>query len=161
MEDTYRLRVNGEFEYMLNQKDIEEIDILPSGPTTYHILKENIPFRAEIIEADFLSKKYSIKVNSGIYEVSIADHLDLLIDEMGFALSSSKDIGMIEAPMPGLILDINVRVGQAVNEDDPLVILEAMKMENVITSPRDGIIKKITVKKGQAVDKKDVLIEFE
>ena len=161
MEDTYRLRVNGEFEYMLNQKDIEEIDILPSGPTTYHILKENIPFHAEILEADFLSKKYSIKVNSGIYEVSIADHLDLLIDEMGFALSSSKDIGMIEAPMPGLILAINVRVGQAVNEDDPLVILEAMKMENVITSPRDGIIKKITVKKGQAVDKKHVLIEFE
>ncbi len=161
MEDTYRLRVNGEFEYKLNQKDIEEIDFLPSGPTTYHILKENIPFHAEVLKADFLSKKYSIKVNSGIYEVSIADHLDLLIDEMGFALSSSKDIGMIEAPMPGLILEINVRVGQAVNEDDPLVILEAMKMENVITSPRDGIIKKITVKKGQAVDKKHVLIEFE
>ena len=52
-------------------------------------------------------------------------------------------------------------IGQAVNEDDPLVILEAMKMENVITSPRDGIIKNISVEKGEAVDKKHVLIEFE
>ena len=93
--------------------------------------------------------------------MAISDHLDLLIDKMGFALSSSKDVGMIEAPMPGLILDINVRVGQAVNEDDPLLILEAMKMENVITSPRDGIIKNVSVEKGEAVDKNHVLIEFE
>jgi biotin carboxyl carrier protein len=63
--------------------------------------------------------------------------------------------------MPGLILDIHVRIGQAVNEDDPLLILEAMKMENVITSPRDGIIKNISVRKSDTVDKNQLLIEFE
>jgi biotin carboxyl carrier protein len=63
--------------------------------------------------------------------------------------------------MPGLILEIHVQTGQEVNEDDPLLILEAMKMENVITSPRDGIIKSITVKKGETVDKNQLLIEFE
>jgi biotin carboxyl carrier protein len=63
--------------------------------------------------------------------------------------------------MPGLILEIHVRIGQAVNENDPLLILEAMKMENVITSPRDGIIKSISVKKSDAVDKNQLLIEFE
>ena len=63
--------------------------------------------------------------------------------------------------MPGLILEIHVRIGQAVNEDDPLLILEAMKMENVITSPRDGIIKSISVKKSESVDKNQLLIEFE
>ena len=161
MEDTYKLRVNGEFEHKLNQKDIDKLDIQPYGPNTYHILMENIPFTAEIINSDFYSKKYTVKVNSGVYEVSIDDHLDLLIDEMGFALSSLKDIVTIEAPMPGLILDINVHVGQTVNENDSLVILEAMKMENVITSPRDGIIKNIAVKKGEAVDKNHVLLEFE
>lgn len=161
MEDTYKLSVNGEFEYRLKQKDIEAIDILPLNSNAYHILKENISYNVKIIEADFLSKKYSVKVNSGVYEVTIADHLDLLIDDMGFALGSSKDIRMIEAPMPGLILNIHVREGQAVKEDDPLLILEAMKMENVITSPRDGIIKNITVKKGEAVEKNYVLVEFE
>ncbi len=161
MENSYKLKVNGAFEYSLSENDVESLDILPTAPGSYHILKENIPYRAEIIQADFNAKKYTVKVNSGIYEVAIADHLDLLIDEMGFALSSSKDVASITAPMPGLILDINVRVGQAVNEDDPLVILEAMKMENIITSPRDGIIKNISVKKGEAVDKQHVLIEFE
>lgn len=63
--------------------------------------------------------------------------------------------------MPGLILDILVEEGQEVNEEDQLVILEAMKMENVITSPRNGVIKKIGVSKGDAVDKKQMLIEFQ
>ena len=161
MEENYKLRVNDQFEFNLNAKDVDDLDVLSTGPDGYHLLQENTPFTAEVTEADFNNKKYSIKVNSEIYEVSINDQLDLLIDQMGFAQGSSKDISSIEAPMPGLILDINVRVGQAVNEDDPLVILEAMKMENVITSPRDGIIKNISVEKGAAVDKKHVLIEFE
>jgi biotin carboxyl carrier protein len=63
--------------------------------------------------------------------------------------------------MPGLILEINVAVGQHVAENDPLLILEAMKMENSFLSPRDGIIKSIVVVKGQAVDKGQLLIEFE
>ncbi|MCL4125700.1 UNVERIFIED_CONTAM: hypothetical protein GTU68_028898 [Idotea baltica] len=63
--------------------------------------------------------------------------------------------------MPGLILDINVKVGQEVIEDDALLILEAMKMENVLTAPRDGMIKSITVSKGDAVDKNQLLITFE
>lgn len=161
MEENYKLRVNGQFEYDLSQKDVDDLDILSTGPESYHLLKENLPYAADVIRADFDSKEYSIKVNSEIYEVTINDQLDLLIDQMGFAHGSSKDISAIEAPMPGLILDINVRIGQAVNEDDPLLILEAMKMENVITSPRDGIIKNISVEKGAAVDKKHILIEFE
>ncbi|MGI9546763.1 MAG: acetyl-CoA carboxylase biotin carboxyl carrier protein subunit [Flavobacteriaceae bacterium] len=161
MNHTYKIKVNEEFEYDLNSEDLDALDVVGSGHSAYHVLKENIPYHAEIVLADFNAKKYAVKVNSEIYEVSIADHLDLLIDQMGFDLSFSKDIDTIEAPMPGLILDINVRVGSAVNENDPLVILEAMKMENVITSPRDGIIKNITVKKGEAVDKDHVIIEFE
>ena len=67
----------------------------------------------------------------------------------------------IKAPMPGLILEINVSVGQEVKENDPLLILEAMKMENCFLSPRDGVIKSIAVEKGNAVDKGQLLIEFE
>jgi biotin carboxyl carrier protein len=63
--------------------------------------------------------------------------------------------------MPGLILEINVVVGQTVKENDPLLILEAMKMENSFLSPRDGVIKSIAVIKGDAVDKGQLLIEFE
>ncbi len=61
----------------------------------------------------------------------------------------------------GLILDILVKEGQEVSEEDQLVILEAMKMENIITSPRNGVIKKIGVSQGDAVEKKQLLIEFQ
>ncbi|MBO6632249.1 MAG: acetyl-CoA carboxylase biotin carboxyl carrier protein subunit, partial [Psychroserpens sp.] len=51
--------------------------------------------------------------------------------------------------------------GTEVQEDDTLLILEAMKMENVITSPRQGVIKSISVTKGETVDKNALLVEFE
>jgi biotin carboxyl carrier protein len=63
--------------------------------------------------------------------------------------------------MPGLILAVHVTEGDQVQEGDPLLILEAMKMENVILSPRNGVICKVAVQKGAAVDKKSLLVEFE
>lgn len=161
MSDPYRLKVNEEFEFELYPKEIDDLDVRQTGPNSYHLLKNGLSIDTEVIESNYLQKSYVVKVNAEIYRVSISDQMDLLIDQMGFSPGSGKDVGNIMAPMPGLILDIHVRAGQVVNEDDPLLILEAMKMENVITSPRDGIIKGVTVKKGEAVDKKHILIEFE
>ena len=161
MNNSFKVVVDNTHEFEINSDDISKIDAIQTSSNSYHILKENKSFKTEVIEKDFYRKKYKVKINNSSYEVDISDSLDFLISDMGFALSSSRDIDSISAPMPGLILDIHVRIGQAVNEDDPLLILEAMKMENVITSPRDGIIKNISVKKSDAVDKNQLLIEFE
>ena len=67
----------------------------------------------------------------------------------------------LKAPMPGLVLKIEVEVGQTIKEGDALVVLEAMKMENVLKSPADVVIKSIGVTEGNAVEKNEVLIEFE
>ena len=69
-------------------------------------------------------------------------------------------MGEIHAPMPGLVLEINVSEGQEVEKGDPLLILEAMKMENVIKAPGNGIIKKIHVEKGNPVEKNELLVEL-
>ncbi|WP_019668564.1 acetyl-CoA carboxylase biotin carboxyl carrier protein subunit [Eudoraea adriatica] len=161
MNNSFKVVVENTHEFKINSDEISKIDAIQTSPNSYHILKDNKSIKAEVIEKDFFRKTYTIKINNSSYEVVISDSLDLLIGEMGFAFSSSRDIDSISAPMPGLILEIHVRIGQAVNEDDPLLILEAMKMENVITSPRDGIIKNISVKKSEAVDKNQLLIEFE
>jgi biotin carboxyl carrier protein len=63
--------------------------------------------------------------------------------------------------MPGLVIDILVKSGQSVQKNEPLLILEAMKMENVIKAAGDGIVKIINAKKGQPVDKGQTLLEFE
>ena len=161
MDKSFKVNVNDSLSFDIADEEITGLDALPISAKSYHILQDNRPFLAEVIGSNFNRKKYTVKVNNSTYDVAISDSLDLLIKEMGFSLSSAKNIGSIEAPMPGLILEINVRVGQAVNEDDPLLILEAMKMENVITSPSEGIIKSIAVKQGEAVERKQLLVEFE
>ena len=67
----------------------------------------------------------------------------------------------LKAPMPGLILEVKVDIGQAVAKDDSLLVIEAMKMENVLKAPADGTVKAISVAKGASVEKGDVLLEFE
>ena len=161
MDKTYRLEVNSDLEFKLSTSDISKTDILKLSKLKYHVLLNNKSLITEIIESNFHKKSYKVKVNSNIYNININNNLDELIKQMGFEVSASKIINEIKAPMPGLILDINVKVGQHVNENDPLLILEAMKMENIITSPRDGIIKSILAIKGKAIDKNEQLIEFE
>ncbi len=65
------------------------------------------------------------------------------------------------APMPGNILEVIVKVGDAVKEDDELVILEAMKMENPICSPVDGTVKEIKVKAKDVVEADQLLVVIE
>ena len=65
------------------------------------------------------------------------------------------------APMPGLIISINVKVGQKIKSGENILILEAMKMENMIIADKDKKIKKINIKPGDAVEVDQKLIEFD
>lgn len=161
MDSAYRLSVNNSSNFELTESNLTILDAVNVENSKFHVLKENKPYKAEIIASDFIAKKYTIKVNNNIYEVAISDALDQLIKSMGIERGRTKVVNAIKAPMPGLILEISVEVGQTVKENDPLLILEAMKMENSFLSPRDGIIKSIAVQKGNAVDKGQLLIEFE
>jgi biotin carboxyl carrier protein len=161
MSTSYKLSVNNTTNFELNESDLKNLDAVSVEKAKFHVLKDNKPFKAEIVAADFISKKYTIKVNNNTYEVAISDALDQLIKNMGIERGRTKVVNAIKAPMPGLILEISVEVGQTVKENDPLLILEAMKMENSFLSPRDGVIKSIAVEKGHAVDKGQLLIEFE
>lgn len=161
MGTNYTLLVNNTASFKVSKNDLKNFDSVKVEGAQFHVLKDRKPYKAEIISADFISKKYTIKVNNTTYEVTISDALDELIISMGIERGKTKVINAIKAPMPGLILEINVSVGQEVKENDPLLILEAMKMENSFLSPRDGVIKSIAVEKGNAVNKGQLLIEFE
>ncbi len=161
MSTSYKLSVNNTSSFDLNESDLKNLDAVSVDKTKFHVLKNSKPYKVEIVSADFLAKKYIIKVNNTTYEVVIEDALDILIKSMGIERGRTKVINAIKAPMPGLILEISVEVGQTVKQNDSLLILEAMKMENSFLSPRDGVIKSIDVQVGNAVDKGQLLIEFE
>ena len=67
----------------------------------------------------------------------------------------------LKAPMPGLVVKVEVEVGQAVTAGQGLVIVEAMKMENELEAEADGIVARVLVEPGQAVEKDEVLVDFE
>lgn len=73
----------------------------------------------------------------------------------------SQGSEVIEAPMPGTILSINVNEGDAIKEGQVLAILEAMKMENEILAPRDGRVTNVAITKGVSVNTGDKLIVIE
>ncbi|WP_298236745.1 acetyl-CoA carboxylase biotin carboxyl carrier protein subunit [uncultured Algibacter sp.] len=161
MSKNFNACVNNSFDFEITTADLSKIDSLKLTDSKHHILSDNKSYNTEVIATDFNKKSYKVKVNNNTYNVNIFNELDVLIKKMGFSVGSTKQVNFIKAPMPGLILEINIKVGQEVKENDPLLILEAMKMENIITSPRDGIIKSIDAKKGDAVEKNQLLINFE
>jgi pyruvate carboxylase subunit B len=76
------------------------------------------------------------------------------------AQEGSKGPKALRAPMPGLVVKVEVREGDTVFSGQGLVIVEAMKMENELKSERDGTVKRVAVEPGQTVEKDQVLVEF-
>ena len=106
-------------------------------------------------------KTLSLQYGNSKVEIKIKEPLDDLLHEMGLDKPVSSMLKTLKAPMPGLVLGVHVQPGDVVKKDDKLLVLEAMKMENVIKSPGEGVVSKVLVQQGEAVDKNQVMMEFE
>ncbi|MDB5260982.1 MAG: carboxylesterase, partial [Adhaeribacter sp.] len=135
-------------------------DIAPIRPGTFHIIKDAVSYNAELIQADYATKTFIIKINGTLHTLTVKDRFDLLLDKMGMSATNARQINEIKAPMPGLIIAIKVEPGQEVKKGEPLLVLEAMKMENILKSPGDGVVKTIKVNLRDNVEKNQVLILF-
>ena len=161
MEEKYKVTVDGSMEFEFTRQQVEALDLQKTSEGMAHVLKDHRSYKTQLQNLNFLSRSYIVRVDSRPFEVKISNELDLLIEEMGLSLAAAQVINDIKAPMPGLILDVQVKEGDEVKEGDYLLVLEAMKMENTLTAPRDGVVKSVTVQKGQTVDKNQLLIEME
>ena len=103
-------------------------------------------------------KNLKITVNGTTYDVQV-EETGASSAPVASAPAPSAGAGTkVESPMPGTVLDIKVANGATVNEGDPVVILEAMKMENEINAPCSGTVTSICVNKGDSVDSGTVLV---
>lgn len=135
-------------------------DIVQLSEGYFHILHNKKSYKAEVVKADKSTKTFTFKINNHIHTVEVKDKFDLLLEKLGMNNASVGKVNNIKAPMPGLIIDMKVKAGNTVKAGDPLLILEAMKMENILKSPGEGTVKSVKVKKGDTVEKNQVLIEF-
>lgn len=137
-----------------------EADILEFKNGKFHILHENHSYTAELLNYDADEKVMEIRVNNSIIKLTVKDKYDELLKSMGMDSAAGRKVNDIKAPMPGMVLNVMVENGQAIRKGDAIVVLEAMKMENILKSPADGIIKKIHVMKGDKVEKNQIMVNL-
>jgi len=157
----YKALVNDHYQLELNQENLDALDIVVEGDRQFHIIQDGKTYKAKVNDVDFKNKLFHITVNGSEYSIKLNDKFDQLISALGLEVTSSSKIKEVKAPMPGLVLDINVSPGQEITKGDKLLVLEAMKMENVIKSSGEGIVKEVHIGKGVAVEKGQLLIEME
>ena len=157
---TLQAIVNGQNEFLLDENSLKGVDIIKTGTNNYHLIKNGKNYKLEVIEI-IDNKNYKIRIQNRIYTVNLKDEIDQIVDKLGLAKKVQKVQKEVKAPMPGMVLDILVTVGQQINKGDNLIILEAMKMENVIKSPIDSKVSSIEVIKGESVDKNQIMLHFE
>ncbi len=139
----------------------ETLDLIKVDNANFHLLRHHQAYAIGLAHSDYLKKVYRIVVNGNSYEVTIADEFDLRVKKMGLLTSTSQKVNSVKAPMPGLIIDVMVTAGQTVSEGTPLLVLSAMKMENIILSQGAGIVKSIAVKIDDTVEKGQLIIAME
>ena len=135
-------------------------DIVQLTDRTFHILHQHQSYNAEVLDLNPAQKSVRLKINNHIHEVQLKDRFDLLLEKMGISNAATPKTTDLKAPMPGLIVGINVQPGDAVGKGDTLLILEAMKMENSLKAPGNTTIKAIRTAQGDRVEKGQVLVEF-
>jgi biotin carboxyl carrier protein len=137
-----------------------ELDATGAPETGMSVLYNNKSYTVVLTHADRETKQYTLYINGSKYTISLKDKLDDLLAGMGLTAGVAAKLNNIKAPMPGLVINVLVAEGDTITKGDALLVLEAMKMENIIKSPGEGVVKKININKGQAVEKNQVLIEI-
>lgn len=127
------------------------------------VIVEGCKYIVEV--GDLEERPIKATVNQKTYLVQVpaqAETATVVTDEIASA-ASTQDIDRltITAPMPGDILEVKVKPGDAVHPGDIICVVEAMKMRNMIRTPRNGVIASVEVVAGQAVDYGAILVSFE
>ena len=148
----------------------EEVSVIPELSDSLEVLHENgnvlvVRIGTKIHELQVTPsekdpKLFEVFINGRNYPVQIKDRTDLLLEEMGMDAVAENATTDLKAPMPGLVLKTLVKPGSEVAKGDALLVLEAMKMENMIRAQTDVVINEVLVEDGNTVEKDQLLITF-
>lgn len=134
-------------------------------PVDYRLIRDDkaasliingITYTAEFDPAEDTCR---IQIDGRDFNVVISDDRSDAIERLIGMKQSSRDAAHeIKAPMPGLVVKLNVSEGDSVSKGQGVVVVEAMKMENEIPAPISGVVQKVLVEPGKAVDKGELLL---
>lgn len=164
-----QVTVNNKEAYSIEKKDNEwllndntvNLDVHPLPNGLISILYNGKSYTAIVNKIDRKAKELTLNIDGRNHTIKVQEPIDQLLASMGLDMAAMKKAEPVKAPMPGMILKILVEPGQQVNKGDGLLILEAMKMENVIKATGSATVKSIKAIEQTAVEKGAVLIELE
>ena len=161
IEDNKNLEIkrNGE-SFLINNQRISP-EITKSSSLQYTIRLGDRKIELLVLNFDAEKKEILLRINGKKTQVKITPQSEIYLKKIGIEVSSLQKLAILKAPMPGLIKSVDVQAGQSVTAGDSLLVLEAMKMENVLKASASGIVKEVLVSAGQAVEKNAVLVVFD
>jgi len=131
------------------------------GPRTWSVLQNGTRYKGECESGPDAEGHLVIRINGVRRQVRVLDERAKLLEKMGMSVSAGVASGDIKAPMPGKGLQVLVKSGDAVEEGQALLVLEAMKMENMIKAVAAGTVSEVPISEGEAVEKGALLVGFE
>jgi biotin carboxyl carrier protein len=150
--DAHRVRVDG----VKVEADLAE---LPGTPISLLTLGDSVHRVA--VSRGASRGRYALSVDGWRYDVEALDERTHAIRQLSAATAGPQGPAPLIAPMPGLIVRVNVEVGSIVQPGQGLIVMEAMKMENELRSSSAGVVKVVRVKPGVAVERGATLVELE
>ncbi len=150
--------VNGEELFVDGVK--KDVKFTFSGKGSLQVVMNGQSHEADLVRLDKEARKVTLRIEGKKMTAQIKEPVDLLFEQLGMKQTLVKKVNDLKAPMPGLIVKLLVAAGDTVKQGEPLLILEAMKMENVFKAAADVTIKEIKVSEKQSVEKGQLLMLF-
>ncbi len=148
--DERHVKVNGQ---------VYEVDFTNIGDRPlYSLLASGRSFEANVHQEDDL---WHVLLRGRLYAVRVEDERERALRARAGVKTADQRPQRIQAPMPGLIVEVRVQPGQEVRKGDTLLILESMKMQNEIKAPRAGVVAAVFVENGQSVNQGAALVQLE
>ncbi len=133
----------------------KHIHLVKLSEKLYQLIYNGKVFIGEVTQK---GSDFTVRFKDELMQIELLDEKNMLIERMGIKSSKNKSSGQIKSPMPGLVVELNVRKGDVVKQGQGLLVLEAMKMQNEIKAPMDGEVKDIAIKVNEPVEKNQLLL---
>ncbi len=154
-----------EYDYLDNNGDQHvltggkrlDYDLVSLGEGRYSLIKNGSAFLIHLVRQD---DTYHVHIRGAYFTVQVEDERQRRLKELVKTSRSGPSEQVIKAPIPGLVLKITVQSGASVTKGEALLILEAMKMENIIKAPCACKVTEIFVKEKEAVQQNQPLIKL-
>jgi biotin carboxyl carrier protein len=155
---TIEVEVDGERVSLEGQTHSATLGVIPGTPLR-QLLIDGRPLTLSVEAVG--RGRWALTSKGERWEMEVLDERTRHIRSLAGGGDQRRAAGVLKAPMPGLVVRVQVQPGAQVSAGDPLVVLEAMKMENELKAGAAGTVKSVRVGPGEAVEKGQILVEFE